>query len=80
MLLLCRCCCSLRCAAFTHLNFLPAALEDARDCVRHCPRWEKGWARLGSVQFRIKCLSESLLSYEKGEVHTYMPSTCLNIR
>mmetsp|Transcript_8730 Transcript_8730/g.14844 ORF Transcript_8730/g.14844 Transcript_8730/m.14844 type:complete len:843 (+) Transcript_8730:81-2609(+) len=55
-----------RCAAYTYLNLLPAALEDARDCVRHHPHWEKGWARLGSVQFRMNCLDESLLSYEKA--------------
>ena len=56
-----------RCAAFTHLNLLQMALEDARDCVRLSPEWEKGWARLGSVLFRLNKLDGSLQAYEKGE-------------
>lgn len=34
--------------------------------MRQLPDWEKGWARLGSVLFRLKRLEESLQAYEKG--------------
>lgn len=50
------------------MNCLAAALDDAKECVRHYPAWEKGWARLGSVLFRLQRLEEALQAYEKGMV------------
>ena len=65
-----------RCAAHMHLNCYNEALEDAKDCVRYCPNWDKGWARLGSVLYRLDRMEESLQAYEKGELILFRPLLC----
>lgn len=61
-----------RCAAFTKLGKYSHALNDANECVRLLPEWEKGWSRRGGVLSRLGQLEEAILCYEKGDAFLFI--------
>lgn len=55
-----------RCEALLQLKKVTKALQDAEDCIRLKPEWEKGYYRKGSVLESLERYPEALEAYQKG--------------